>query len=41
MPKSPFKPPASYEAAMEELEQLTGGLDGSWDMDLSGKKRGF
>ena len=22
MPKDPFKPPASYEAALEELEQL-------------------
>lgn len=23
MPKAPFKPPASYEAALQELEELT------------------
>jgi exodeoxyribonuclease VII small subunit len=27
MPKAPFKPPASYEAALEELEQLTGLIE--------------
>lgn len=27
MPKAPFKPPTSYEAALEELEQLTGLIE--------------
>lgn len=27
MPKAPMKPPASYEAALEELEQLTGLIE--------------
>ena len=27
MPKAPSKPPASYEAALEELEQLTGLIE--------------
>jgi exodeoxyribonuclease VII small subunit len=27
MTKASFKPPASYEAAMEELEQLTGLIE--------------
>jgi len=27
MPKPPFKPPASYEAALEELDQLVGLIE--------------
>jgi exodeoxyribonuclease VII small subunit len=43
MPKPPFKPPASYEAAMEELEQLTGLIEsGQLPLEqlLAGYERG-
>ncbi len=43
MSKPPFKPPASYEAAMEELEQLTGLIEsGQLPLEqlLAGYERG-
>ena len=43
MTKTPFKPPASYEAAMEELEQLTGLIEsGQLPLEqlLAGYERG-
>lgn len=43
MTKAPFKPPASYEAAMEELEQLTGLIEsGQLPLEqlLAGYERG-
>ena len=43
MPKAPFKPPASYEAALEELEQLTSLIEsGQLPLEqlLAGYERG-
>ncbi len=43
MPKDPFKPPASYEAALEELEQLAALIEsGQLPLEqlLSGYQRG-
>jgi exodeoxyribonuclease VII small subunit len=43
MPKDPFKPPASYEAALEELEQLVGLIEsGQLPLEqlLTGYQRG-
>ena len=43
MSKPPFKPPASYEAAMEELEQLTSLIEsGQLPLEqlLAGYERG-
>ena len=43
MSKTAFKPPASYEAAMEELEQLTGQIEsGQMPLEqlLAGYERG-
>ena len=43
MPKAPFKTPASYEAALEELEQLVGLIEsGQLPLEqlLSGYQRG-
>ena len=43
MPKDPFKPPASYEAALEELEQLVQVIEsGQLPLEqlLTGYKRG-
>jgi exodeoxyribonuclease VII small subunit len=43
MPKAPFKPPASYEAAMEELDQLVGVIEsGQLPLEqlLTGYQRG-
>ena len=43
MTKAPFKTPASYEAAMEELEQLTGLIEsGQLPLEqlLAGYERG-
>jgi exodeoxyribonuclease VII small subunit len=43
MPKAPFQPPASYEAALEELEQLVGLIEsGQLPLEqlLTGYQRG-
>ncbi len=43
MPKAPFKTPASYEAALEELEQLIGVIEsGQLPLEqlLEGYRRG-
>ena len=43
MPKPPFKPPASYEAALEELDQLVGLIEsGQLPLEqlLTGYERG-
>jgi exodeoxyribonuclease VII small subunit len=43
MPKDPFKTPASYEAAMEELDQLVGLIEsGQLPLEqlLTGYERG-
>ena len=43
MPKAPFEPPASYEAAMEELEQLAARIEaGQLPLEqlLTGYERG-
>ncbi|MES2635229.1 MAG: exodeoxyribonuclease VII small subunit [Pseudomonadota bacterium] len=43
MTQAPFKPPASYEAALEELEQLVGLIEsGQLPLEqlLSGYQRG-
>ena len=43
MPKAPLKPPASYEAALEELEQLVGLIEsGQLPLEqlLTGYQRG-
>ena len=43
MPKAPVKPPASYEAALEELEQLVGLIEsGQLPLEqlLTGYQRG-
>ncbi len=43
MSKQPFQPPASYEAALEELEQLTGLIEsGKLPLEqlLAGYERG-
>jgi exodeoxyribonuclease VII small subunit len=42
-PQAPFKPPASYEAALEELEQLVGLIEsGQLPLEqlLTGYQRG-
>ena len=43
MPKAPFKTPASYEAALQELEELTGLIEsGQLPLEqlLAGYERG-
>ena len=43
MPNAPFQPPASYEAALEELEQLVGLIEsGQLPLEqlLTGYQRG-
>jgi exodeoxyribonuclease VII small subunit len=43
MPKAPFTPPASYEAALEELDQLVGLIEsGQLPLEqlLTGYQRG-
>ena len=43
MPKAPLKPPISYEAALEELEQLVGRIEsGQLPLEqlLTGYQRG-
>ncbi len=43
MPKAPLKPPVSYEAALEELEQLVGRIEsGQLPLEqlLTGYERG-
>ena len=43
MPKAPFQPPASYEAALQELEQLVGLIEsGQLPLEqlLAGYERG-
>lgn len=43
MPKAAFKPPASYEAALQELEELTGLIESGQlplEQMLAGYERG-